>query len=253
VVPPKPNFRAKPKIMAGTKREDAPDLDAMDEAELMAMERDAAEGAKRARRDDSRFRADAQTTFADDLESMAPISTAATTWPRKPVPKIDPASDAIAFQWIDIDMYDGPPLAKNPKAGEPVPGLVANGSSSTQQNAAIIRLYGVTEEGNSIMMHVHGFLPYFYAACPDHVDESRCGDVRMALDAALAQRDRDGAATRVVGVQLVTDKMSIYGYQFDQPIKLWKIYLSMPSYVPKLRSLLEGGVALPGTPSSLPL
>lgn len=186
------------------------------------------------------------TTFADDLQTMAPIATKASAWPRRPLQAIDPQQDSVAFQWIDMDMYDGPPLARNPAAGQPVPGLVAN-SSGGSQNVGIIRLYGVTELGNSVMMHVHGVLPYFYAACPDNFDASRCGEIRMALDSVLAQRDRESSErSRIVGVQLVTDKTSIYGYQFDRPMTLWKIYLSMPSYVPKLRTALESGLALPG-------
>ncbi|TYZ60960.1 hypothetical protein PybrP1_001058 [[Pythium] brassicae (nom. inval.)] len=199
---------------------------------------------KRARLSLSR---EAPPTFADDLQQMAPVATKASAWKRRALPLAGPEplhAQALAFQWIDIDMYDGAPLARNPKAGEPVPGLVASGGSS--QNAAIIRLYGVTEHGHSVLMHVHGVLPYFYVACPDAFDESRCGEVRQALDAALAQRDRDGDVTRVVGVQLVSDRMSIYGYQFDRAIKLWKVYLSMPSYVPKARTLLESGLTLPG-------
>ncbi|KAF1328474.1 DNA polymerase delta catalytic subunit, partial [Globisporangium splendens] len=187
------------------------------------------------------------TTFADDLQNMAPVATKASAWKRRPVGAIDPRERDLAFQWIDIDMYDGAPLATNPKAGEPVPGLVANANGTSNQNAAIIRLYGVTEEGNSVMMHVHGVLPYFYVVCPDTFDDARCGDVRKALEATLSQRDRDGSdVTRVVGVQVVKDKMSIYGYQFDRAIKLWKVYLSMPSYVPKLRTVLETGLTLPG-------
>ncbi|GLE05294.1 hypothetical protein PINS_up014307 [Pythium insidiosum] len=225
--------------MAGMKREADAEHDA---AELLAASADA----KRLRTTNGSSPSSGASSFTADLERMAPIATHASAWPRKPLPPMNASADSVAFQWIDIDMYDGPPLARNPKAGEPVPGLVASASGSSQ-NAAIIRLYGVTALGNSVMMHVHGFLPYFYAACPDHVDDSRSGDVRRALESALSQRDRDSAdTTRVVGVQVVTDRMSIYGYQFDRPTKLWKIYLSMPSYVPKLRSLLEGGVALPG-------
>ncbi|DBA02210.1 TPA: hypothetical protein N0F65_007620 [Lagenidium giganteum] len=185
------------------------------------------------------------SSFTADLEKMGAVATKATAWPRKPLPPTNPAEHAVAFQWIDIDMYDGPPLAQNPKAGEPMVGLVANGRGGNQ-NAAIVRLYGVTENGNSVLMHVHGFLPYFYVSCPDHFDESKCGDVRMALEGILAQKDRDAEATRIVGVQVVKDRMSIYGYQFDRPMKLWKVYLSMPSYVPKLRTALESGVTLPG-------
>jgi hypothetical protein len=192
------------------------------------------------------------TTFADDLQNMAPVATKASAWKRQPVGTLDPRERDLAFQWIDIDMYDGAPLTTNPKAGEPVPGLVANANGTSNQNAAIIRLYGVTEEGNSVMMHVHGVLPYFYVVCPDTFNDAHCGDVRKALEAVLAQRDRDGSdVTRVVGIQVVNDKMSIYGYQFDRAIKLWKVYLSMPSYVPKLRTVLESGLTLPGNVPSL--
>lgn len=184
-------------------------------------------------------------SFEDDLELMAPIATKASAWPRKPLAPVDAQRDDVAFQWIDMDMYDGPPLASNPKAGEPLPGL----SAGSGAHAGIIRLYGVTESGNSVLMHVHGVLPYFYAVCPDTFDVSRCGDVRRALDAAVTQRDRGDSGSdvsRVVGVQVIEDRMSIYGYQFDRPLRLWKIYLSMPSFVPKLRAALEGGLTLPG-------
>ena len=33
---------------------------------------------------------------------------------------------------------------------------------------AIMRIFGVTRQGNSICCHVHGFAPYFYAAVPAH-------------------------------------------------------------------------------------
>ena len=190
-----------------------------------------------------------RSTFVEDLESMTPVSTTASAWARKSLGPLDPHVDAMAFQWIDIDMYDGLPLQKNPKEGAAVPGVQFSGDA--RQSAAVIRLFGVTMDGNSVLMHVHGVLPYFYCFCPDNFDESRCGDVRQVLDAAVSQRERDSSSSssnnaRVVGVQVVRDKMSIYGYQFDRTTTLFKIFLSMPSYVPKLRSVLEAGLTLPG-------
>lgn len=217
--------------MAGLKRESPPHAAAVAEPKKPRL---SAHGAKAE-----------PATFADDLQHMAPIATKASAWPRKPLVPVDPRVDSVAFQWIDIDMYDGLPLRANPKAGAEVPGLKASGDAS--QTAAIIRLYGVTAQGHSVLLHVHGVLPYFYCACPDDFDESRCGEVRAALDAAVSQRDRDSSSgARVVGVQVVRDKMSIYGYQFDRYTTLFKVFLSQPGYVPKLRSALEGGLTLPG-------
>ena len=70
------------------------------------------------------------------------------------VPQIDPEQDSLAFQWMDIDMYAGDPLRENPCVGEVVPG-------SSDKPVPIVRLYGVTELGNSVLAHVHGFTPYF--------------------------------------------------------------------------------------------
>jgi len=50
---------------------------------------------------------------------------------------------------IDIDFYLGK------KIGGP-----------TEPTAGIIRIFGVNRTNNSIMVHVHDFLPYFYVQCP---------------------------------------------------------------------------------------
>ena len=64
------------------------------------------------------------------------------------------------MQWIDIDLYTShTPLRVNPKAGHPVPG-------SSTGPVPVIRMYGVTEAGNSMMMHIHGFTPYLYVQAP---------------------------------------------------------------------------------------
>lgn len=47
----------------------------------------------------------------------------------------------------------------------------------TGQEQGIIRLYGVTEEGHSVVAHVHSFESYFWAECPRtfETDEHRAG------------------------------------------------------------------------------
>ena len=67
-----------------------------------------------------------------------------------------------AMQWLDIDMFMGNPLKTNPKEGQPVPG-------SSVGSVPIIRMYGVNEKGNSAVLNVHGFTPYFYCKAPPYV------------------------------------------------------------------------------------
>lgn len=35
-------------------------------------------------------------------------------------------------------------------------------SLKTGHEKAVLRMYGITENGNSVMVHIHNFLPYFY-------------------------------------------------------------------------------------------
>ncbi|OQR90444.1 DNA polymerase delta catalytic subunit [Achlya hypogyna] len=167
------------------------------------------------------------------------LRTHSSAWPRKEIAPVKASDTAIRFQWIDIGMYDGEPLAENPYSRtQPIPGPRVGSTS-------IIRLAGVTEEGHSVMAHIHGFVPYFYASCPDNLSPGDCGLVREALDTIAKKNASD--PTAVQGVEIVEDKMSLYGYQFDKKVRLLKIYLSLPNLVPRVRTALESGaVHIPG-------
>lgn len=39
---------------------------------------------------------------------------------------------------------------------------------------SIMRMYGITMEGNSVCCHVHGFAPYFYVSAPPNFTEDHC-------------------------------------------------------------------------------
>jgi hypothetical protein len=56
------------------------------------------------------------------------------------VPDFDPRQKALAFQWVDIDMAKGKPLAIDAATGRK-PTV-----SSPESIVPIIRVYGVTEE-----------------------------------------------------------------------------------------------------------
>lgn len=63
----------------------------------------------------------------------------------------------------------------------------------------VIRMYGVTEEGNSVMAHVHGFAPYFYAAAPENFRPTDSNAFREALNNEIlketkANRESGGQA-----------------------------------------------------------
>ena len=69
------------------------------------------------------------------------------------------------MQWVDIDMYVGKPLTENPHKGQVIPG-------ASSGPVTVLRLFGVTSEGNSVLMHIHGVTSYFYCNVPPQFNGS---------------------------------------------------------------------------------
>ena len=97
-------------------------------------------------------------------------------WARPAASQWNSQSKPLAFHWLDIDMTSGSPMTFNPD-GTDVHG-------SLEGPVAIIRMYGVTSEGQSVMANVHGFIPYFYVSFPSSTDisDSALGQLRIVLD-----------------------------------------------------------------------
>ena len=49
----------------------------------------------------------------------------------------------------------------------------------------IVQMYGVTMEGNSVLCHIHGFVPYFYVPAPSGFEHSHCGAFQDGLNKAV--------------------------------------------------------------------
>lgn len=45
----------------------------------------------------------------------------------------------------------------------------------------IMRMYGITDEGNSVCCHIHGYTPYFFLQPPDGFDESHCQPFKVRV------------------------------------------------------------------------
>ena len=73
-------------------------------------------------------------------------------------------------------MTSGNPLSQNPAGGEIV--------GSSEGPVPVLRLYGVTNDGYSVLAHIHGFTPYFYVSLPASTDlsDSMLGMMRATLD-----------------------------------------------------------------------
>lgn len=83
-------------------------------------------------------------------------------WRRPPLEPIEASHDTISFQQLSIDyviMKEDPAYSRS------------NGKRKLG-TAPVIRMFGVTEKGNSVLAFVHGFEPYFYILCPQHIDSA---------------------------------------------------------------------------------
>jgi DNA polymerase delta subunit 1 len=134
--------------------------------------------------------------------------------------KRDPSVESLPFQWLDIDMTSGNPMTANPDGSQVI--------GSLEGPVPIVRMYGVTADGQSVMANVHGFTPYFYVSFPASIEltNGMLGQLRAALD----QRCRDKARGEeknlskfVLGVEKTVPMQSLLGYHFDQVKEFVKV------------------------------
>ncbi|KAJ5677940.1 DNA polymerase delta catalytic subunit [Penicillium maclennaniae] len=132
-------------------------------------------------------------------------------WERPPVGAFDPATDNISFQQIDAE--------EGRMAGDKM----------------AVRLFGVTEAGQSVLLHVTGFQHYLYIAAPVGFTKEDCQPYKAFLETKLAQNSP--AIQRVE----VTLRENIYGFQGNQKSWYLKITVTDPRFIARLRSALETG------------
>lgn len=142
---------------------------------------------------------------------------------RPKAPKINASKDNLVFMQLDLDYETSKP-----------PTSLGIGSNDT----TVIRIFGVTNEGNSVMAHVYCFRPYFY------VKPSNTKEIFTKADLESIKNDLI-LKSGVVDYQIVTDievveKKSIRNYT-KEPSNFLRIYTQFPTDVTKMKSIFEIG------------
>ncbi len=70
----------------------------------------------------------------------------------------------------------------------------------------IVRVYGVTEDGHSVVAHVHGFMPYFFVAVPEAFRQEHLPEFRKQLNLALL---KDLKGNKAEGLQELVLKVEM--------------------------------------------
>nr|XP_031849100.1 DNA polymerase delta catalytic subunit isoform X1 [Nomia melanderi] len=148
-------------------------------------------------------------------------------WSRPPPPEFNPQKDSLIFQQIEIDHYTGTPLAGMP--------------GSKMGPVSIMRMYGITELGNSVCCHVHGFCPYLYVSAPNNFTEAHCKPFKDALDKAVLKDMRsnpDNVQAAILAVERVY-RQNMYGFTGNTKSLFLKITVALPKLIAPCKRLLE--------------
>ncbi|GAA5828493.1 hypothetical protein JCM5353_002695 [Sporobolomyces roseus] len=132
-------------------------------------------------------------------------------WARPKAPTLNPAKDKFVFQQIDIEEYIPPGAGPQ------------------------IRAFGVTQAGHSVLLHVKGFLPYFWVAAPKGFTNSDCAPLFEHLNANHFN------GTRPIRGVSMANKRSLWGYKGDSVSPFIKITISDTKSYPKVRNAFERG------------
>lgn len=176
------------------------------------------------------------SSFLRDLEGMdtepdAPESMTAK-WRRPPVPSMNSLTDSFVFQQLEMDHYLGDPMLGMPGSSNgPVP---------------IMRMFGVTEAGNSVVLNAHGFAPYFYCPAPAGFRDIHVVSFKTALNQRALGNLHGAKDTQevVLAVEMVM-KESIKGFHGNQKSMFLQITVGQHKLISACKRALEDGIAIP--------
>ncbi|KAF2758969.1 DNA polymerase delta catalytic subunit [Pseudovirgaria hyperparasitica] len=134
-------------------------------------------------------------------------------WKRPPLDDWKEGRDNICFQQIEAEE-----------------GTIYGGRKT-------IQLFGVTETGHSVLLHVSGFLHYLYVAAPINFARTDCESYKAYLESQLAQHQ-----PAIHSVHMVM-RENMYGFQGNQKSPYIKITVTDPRFIARLRSTIESGSA----------
>ncbi|KAJ2763197.1 DNA polymerase delta catalytic subunit, partial [Coemansia nantahalensis] len=174
--------------------------------------------------------------FSKELEQLDVHSGDETElWPRSKAPALDPENASLVFQQMEIDE-------------EYVPST----------NTVTARLFGVTEQGNSVVCYVQGFYPYFYCPAPAGFNERDIPLVvaelnRLSLSSGGGggggdSQSRDDGSHRsdaVVGIEMCM-KEPLFGYHGNVKAPFFRIAVRNPRLMRPVTLAVKRGFNVPG-------
>ncbi|XP_019263187.1 PREDICTED: DNA polymerase delta catalytic subunit isoform X1 [Nicotiana attenuata] len=168
-----------------------------------------------------------------EIEERHALNERLQKWKRPPLSQAYLSqSQSISFQQLEIDYI----------IGESHKELLPNSSGP----AAILRIFGVTKEGNSVCCHVHGFEPYFYISCPPGMGPDDISRFHQILEGRMREVNRNSNVPKFVRRIEVVQRKSIMHYQKQASQPFLKIVVALPTMVTSCRGILDRGIQIDG-------
>ncbi|KAI8382698.1 probable DNA polymerase delta catalytic subunit [Nakaseomyces glabratus] len=104
-----------------------------------------------------------------------------------------------------------------------------------ENTSAVVRLFGVTSEGHSILCNVTGFKHYLYVPAPNSANAQDPQELQKFISYVNQMYENAIDSIEVV------KRQSIWGYSGDTMLPFWKVYTTHPSATNKLRTAFEKG------------
>ena len=155
--------------------------------------------------------------------------------------------DSFRVRLNCIDYYQAVPVDE---FDPPVPLSDADHNAKDRPRVSVLRIFGATETGQRVLMHVHGAFQYTYleyagSLKPEDV-EVAIRNLHLSIDHALAVSYRkniyEGKHRYVAHISLVKG-VPFYGYHVGYKFYL-KIYLLNPVNMTRLADLMREGVIM---------
>eukprot|EP00760_Papus_ankaliazontas_P000551 PhM_4_TR10095/c0_g1_i1/m.19641/K02327/POLD1; DNA polymerase delta subunit 1 len=112
----------------------------------------------------------------------------------------------------------------------------------SRETVPVIRLYGCTAQGQSVLWNVYNFEPYLWVEAPPGWCSAFCEPFRVNLNHLMAPNTR--SQETVVAVEEHQRESLLY-YSLTGKRTFLKIIVQMPGFVPKVRSVVENGLTCP--------
>lgn len=120
-----------------------------------------------------------------------------------------------------------------------------------EDNEAVIKVYGCSQEGYSVALSVYKFLPYIYVPIPTNIKiglshETLCNNLKTAFNKRMMARTkgyREGY--EFIHSVVIEDRIPIMYYQ-ETTSPFFKIIFTLPTHVTQGRSILEEGFPVEG-------